>query len=531
MKRNKRNCRSLSAVVPVVSNSRKPSVSNRYKFRRSTISAGFHSVARHSYGLRSKSNHRSAAHGNVNSRTPPNKIRRHHNYAKEDENSEKFNANSIVLRIIFGNSNLMIQMSLEEYLNCLSNHDFSIFWRDQERVEKLSSSERYSKLKEGLDLFKAWRKLPLSEIRLLGEHLENSNISSLSLLVRDYRSKELVVACVCVFSIYTENEGYRSFCDLKLMCTKPGYERRGLGSYAIAVCKEFTRHNPSLKRTPVSSFIWCYVPLDFSDFFFDEKQGFETGWGELRKLVRDDACPSTFVNGAKVHYLISKDLRLGSYLKNSLAMDESPECYNYANNHRVRKQAYAPIAEFTPGSIVNVKYPKVSSSTRFDALVLDYNPRRGKPYLVQYEEGSCRESVVPMRIERMTSCESNLSIEFVIQRAIRAETLSLLRSTSIIPSHDLLLHSIEQMQTRRTERERNIQRSASNSSQATPADQDNHTEQKSSWSRRDDRKLIGNIRKITLSGEKLDWNEVARSMPTKNSYQCRDRWFTVGGRI
>jgi len=423
----------------------------------------------------------------------------------------------------------MIQMSLEEYLNCLSNH--AICWRDRERVEKLSSSERYSKLKEGLDLFKAWRKLPLSEIRLLGEHLENSNISSLSLLVRDYHSKELVVACVCVFSICTENEGYRSFCDLKLMCTKPGYGGRGLGSYAIAVCKEFTRHNPSLQRTPVSSFIWCYVPVDFSDFFFDEKQGFETGWGELTKLVRDDACPSTFLNGAKVHYLISKDLRLGSYLKNALAMDESPECYTYANNHRVRKQPFAPIAEFTPGSIVNVKYPTVSSSTRFDALVLDYNPRRGKPYLVQYEEGSCRESVVPMRIERMTSCESNLSIEFVIQRAIRAETLSLLRSIPTIPSHDLLLHSIEEMQTRRTESERNIQQSAFNSFHPTSADQNNNPKQKISWSRRDDRKLIGNIRKITVSGEKVDWNEVARSIPTKNSYQCRDRWFTVGGRI
>ena len=119
-------------------------------------------------------------------------------------------------------------------------------------------------------------------------------------------------------------------------------------------------------------------------------------------------------------------------------MDESPE-YIEKPPCLSRRPSFAPFAAFEPGSSVNVRYPKVSSPSLYKAIVLDYNPKRGKPYLIQYMRGYMCENVVPQRI---ISTLSDGTIEDVSNHAKIEETNPQHAFSGSVPSHRLFAEHI-----------------------------------------------------------------------------------------
>lgn len=178
----------------------------------------------------------------------------------------------------------------------------------------------------------------------------------------------------------------------------------------------------------------------------DEKVAFDEGWSDIQKLVPNECLPSTYSKGTPVHCMMQKGVNLGDYMNSAIAMEEPPtNSYTLPLSSRAPSHASAP--SFVPGSMVIVKYPQVISQNTYAAMVLDYNPHKVKPYLIQYESGFQHESVIPQRIVSLSS-SSNDYLEKVVIRGRKAKTSVQNRSecTSILPSHDLLNYQEKQIQ-------------------------------------------------------------------------------------
>ena len=214
----------------------------------------------------------------------------------------------------------------------------------------------------------------------------------------------------------------RSFIEVHNMRTSKPYRRRGHGSLNVALMKELACKTP-LKDVVESAFLWASVTQRSWDFFSGEKvrtrervgwhrntliaarhpplfthvyaqRGFLNGWGKLKQIFSE--LPEMKDGGGQAHVMLMPKSLIGEYLY--AAVNEQNHPVIEGSVVKPKLNDWDSVAEFTVGTTVHVRYPRMTSTKLYTAIVLDYNPLRTKPYMVKYTAGGELDYVVPKRI-------------------------------------------------------------------------------------------------------------------------------------
>mmetsp|Transcript_17601 Transcript_17601/g.27416 ORF Transcript_17601/g.27416 Transcript_17601/m.27416 type:complete len:486 (-) Transcript_17601:126-1583(-) len=322
----------------------------------------------------------------------------------------KFDCKDVGMRLFFANNSSLMKGTVQSFADicCRTTNGNCVdgllnCWREHGEYQRISKQERLGAFRESEEVYKKCKGIPREIWLNLKNDYHDTNLSILTLYVNcDGKN---IPACTTIFTVHSTNGGERNSCDLKLICTLPEYSGRGLGIYAVAILKDFTKNHRS--KTPKSSFLWGSITHESYDFFFDEKLDFNEGWGDLTKIMSHELFPTSIDDGIKVHCLISASAKPGDYILSAISMEPPPEYFDKtAFRHKVAMHEIVPL--YPVATRVKVLYPTINSDVHFDALVLDYNPNNTKPYVVQFDEGNAVESVVPMRIVGRSSSMASM---------------------------------------------------------------------------------------------------------------------------
>jgi len=185
----------------------------------------------------------------------------------------------------------------------------------------------------------------------------------------------------------------RTFINLNSLYTTKKYRRRGNGTVAFNLLKEFACNNPFRPKCD-TAFIWLATPRKATNFFVAPKNGCLEGWDRLAEIFSEQ--PFYRQGDRKCHVMLTKFFK-GGYAETFMHGADHPHYEKEIVKERpIDHQSWA---EYPVGSRIVISYPNVKSKATYIVTVLNYNHLDRKPYYIQYDGGNETEFIVPKRIQ------------------------------------------------------------------------------------------------------------------------------------